>query len=171
MGKTRNPAAAAARRRGLDEAAPRVVREAVPVTITYRAPGSAAVQRHAAYKLPGERLPAWDRLAASGRLHPQHAANLVALAHLWHLARQPDVTADYGPTRGGLEVPDDLPTALDHWRALLRTLPPRALPVLLALLVDDRVPDPTQLPCLVMALDRLDHLTREWDGQMWSVEE
>ena len=151
-------------------------RGARKVTLQFRAPGAAVTQRHAAWLIPADHPGAHrlDQLHARGYLDGRQYANAAAVLALWCATGWAGVpVSDYQPRERSTGDGDaGQQTAQDKWLALLARYESAAkvdLEMALMLVRCEFIPSEDARYCLdraCRALDRLDWLAAEWDGEM-----
>ena len=143
---------------------------AQPATIQYRAPGSARLQSHAAWRIPSDdaEAPLIDRLHAAGMLDARQYANACAVARLYEaagLGRSRGVASyirrDLGHSSDESHCPED------DLRSLIANGGVGVQAVLM--LVRGECSGPYILSRAKRALDALDHVAAEWDGERYQT--
>jgi hypothetical protein len=148
-------------------------RGAEAVTVRFRPPGAATLQRHAAHRIPPDNAaaPRIDRLFAAREISDREYQNACAVAEL---CRAAGMTKSVGVAQWlrtiGTHLGGTEPTPEDELRALIRTGGVDFQAVLMLL-------DPSEPPILPYmwsrarrGLGKLDAVAARWDGQRWGEE-
>jgi hypothetical protein len=146
---------------------PATMRGAEPTTLTFRAPGAAMAQRHAAWRIPADHPGAHrlDQLRAADLLDERHYANACAVLAIWiasGLGKSSGV-GKYGRARTGRQGGEERGPE-DDLRDLIESGEVDFQAVLM--LVRGDLIGPYMFNRAKRGLARLDHITAKWDGEM-----
>jgi hypothetical protein len=155
---------------------PATTRGAAPINLRFRPDGAAVTQRHAAWRIPADHPGAHrlDQLHAGGHLDARLYANACAVLAIWCATGWAGVpVSDFQPRERATGDGDvDQQTAKDKWLALLARYTGAAkvdLEMALMVIRCEAIPSGDMVYTFgraCRALDRLDWLTAEWDGEM-----